>query len=200
MVCRSCITPTHRPTPHCPRRLCGELVCHPCRCAPPQIDSVPRVRAHTHFLTRITRSSALSTCFALCSPHTLQFSAAKPAVRVCSRCYLRVDLLNSMSAVVDGITKIRASLPPAMFDYFKHEVLGKHLPLAISCYASDVLTHNCIRTTTHADINAEAVLAPPKSASMLRTSSGLTSPAPATTSGQDAFPTSDSTLLQTPSK
>lgn len=58
-----------------------------------------------------------------CSPHTLQLSPARPPVRVCSRCHLRVGLLNQMTTVIDTIYTIRKVLPASMYDTFKAEII-----------------------------------------------------------------------------
>lgn len=58
-----------------------------------------------------------------CSPHQLQLAPTKPPVRVCTRCNVRVGLLNQMTAVIDSIYTIRRLLPGDMFDTFQKEVL-----------------------------------------------------------------------------
>ena len=58
-----------------------------------------------------------------CSPHQLQLAPTKPAVRVCTKCNLRVGLLNQMTAVVDSIYSIKKLLPQSMFHTFQKEVL-----------------------------------------------------------------------------
>jgi hypothetical protein len=58
-----------------------------------------------------------------CSPHQLQLAPTKPPVRVCTKCNLRVGLLNQMTAVIDSIYSIRKLLPPSMFHTFQREVL-----------------------------------------------------------------------------
>jgi hypothetical protein len=59
----------------------------------------------------------------VCSPHTLQLSPTKPPVRVCTRCHLRVGLLNQMTNVIDSIYTIRKVLPSSMYEMFKSEII-----------------------------------------------------------------------------
>lgn len=44
-------------------------------------------------------------------------------MRVCTRCHLRVGLLNQMTQVIDSIRTISKVLPPSMTQFFRGEVI-----------------------------------------------------------------------------
>ncbi len=61
---------------------------------------------------------------ASCSPFELRLSAAKPPVRICSRCNLRVGLLTQMTACLDAIEGIKkmCGVDTELYHFFRSEV------------------------------------------------------------------------------
>ena len=62
---------------------------------------------------------------ASCSPFELRLSAAKPPVRICSRCNLRVGLLTQMTACLDAIEGIKkmCGVDTELYHFFRGEVV-----------------------------------------------------------------------------
>jgi hypothetical protein len=70
---------------------------------------------------------------ASCSPFELRLSAAKPPVRICSRCNLRVGLLTQMTACLDAIEGIKkmCGVDTELYSFFRSEV--------VTCVSTPVL-------------------------------------------------------------
>jgi hypothetical protein len=70
---------------------------------------------------------------ASCSPFELRLSAAKPPVRICSRCNLRVGLLTQMTACLDAIEGIKkmCGVDTELYHFFRSEV--------VTCVSTPVL-------------------------------------------------------------
>ena len=117
---------------------------------------------------------------AACSPHQLALAAEKPPVRVCTKCNLRVGLLNQMTAVIDSIYSIRKLLPPAMFHTFQREVLDAVGGDALLGARQAAVGGAAAAATAAASTGAAAPLAAAAAAAM-------PTPAPATPASAPAF-------------